>query len=83
MLFVVGRGSIVATRKSSGIFAITSCCEHDYFIFGLSGLMVSGNASQPDPIGFTWCTGNWDRRLLTCNPIQKDNWAGTQSNTVP
>lgn len=25
-------------------------------------------------MGFTWCTGNWDRRLLTCNPLQEDNW---------
>lgn len=36
--------------ESRRIFAITSCCEHDYFIYGLSGLMVSGNAEQQDPI---------------------------------
>lgn len=77
--FAVWRRGIVGTR----LFAITSCCEHDYFMFGLTGLMVSENVQQQDPIGFTWCTGNWDRRLLTCNPIQEDNWAQPQSNTVP
>lgn len=77
--FAVWRRGIVGTR----LFTITSCCEHDYFMFGLTGLMVSENVQQQDPIGFTWCTGNWDRRLLTCNPIQEDNWAQPQSNTVP